>query len=411
MDDVLVIQAARFGDLIQTRRLILSLQREYEVHLALDRSLAPLAGHVYPGVVLHKLVFHGNLSQEACRQNSEQFRKLREIGFKAIYNCNFSPLTSAMCRLFPTELIYGYRPAHDSKGGLLCSPWARLGFRISGMRRAAPLNLVDFWANFTSDPVLPESVNPASCAGGRGIGLAVSGRVERRSLPLDVCAKVLEISWKLLDRPHVKLFGTSQELPKAHKLMRMVSPELANSIRNLCGQTDWPALLEEMHGLDLLLTPDTGLMHLAAFMGVPVIAFFLSSACCHETGPYGAGHRIFQSAPACSPCLESEECPNRIICSVPFSSDLFPRAFARAVQCKPVDSMPGNLQLWRSNFDDAGLALQMLAGRDHFAELRHQARSIIKSYLGLGYREVADTDLLEKLLPESEWMLPARRYC
>ena len=36
--------------------------------------------------------------------------------------------------------------------------------------------------------------------------------------------------------------------------------------------------------LDVLLTPDTGIMHLAAHLGVPVFAFFLSSAWCHETG-------------------------------------------------------------------------------------------------------------------------------
>lgn len=48
---------------------------------------------------------------------------------------------------------------------------------------------------------------------------------------------------------------------------------MRGQVRNLVGKTDWNALIQEVSSLDLLLTPDTGTMHLAASLGVPVLAF------------------------------------------------------------------------------------------------------------------------------------------
>ena len=55
----LVVQLARFGDIVQSKRLILSLRREGDVHLCVDRSLAALARLVYPDCVIHALPAHG----------------------------------------------------------------------------------------------------------------------------------------------------------------------------------------------------------------------------------------------------------------------------------------------------------------------------------------------------------------
>ena len=49
----LVIQLARFGDLLQTKRLLRSLQADGEVHLLVDDSLKSLAHIVYPGIEVH----------------------------------------------------------------------------------------------------------------------------------------------------------------------------------------------------------------------------------------------------------------------------------------------------------------------------------------------------------------------
>ncbi|MBO4301301.1 MAG: heptosyltransferase, partial [Desulfovibrio sp.] len=69
MPSFLVLQAARFGDLVQTKRLLLSLAARGEVHLAVDGGLIPLARRLYPFARLHGLSVHGIPSAAAVEAN------------------------------------------------------------------------------------------------------------------------------------------------------------------------------------------------------------------------------------------------------------------------------------------------------------------------------------------------------
>ncbi len=77
--------------------------------------------------------------------------------------------------------------------------------------------------------------------------------------------------------------------------------------RNLIGQTTLAQLVEELRACRLLLTNDTGTMHLAAHFGVPTVAIFGSTEPA-LTGPLGTGHRVIRHHVACSPCF-LRECP------------------------------------------------------------------------------------------------------
>ena len=76
---------------------------------------------------------------------------------------------------------------------------------------------------------------------------------------------------------------------------------------NLVGKTSLRDLMEELQELDLLLTNDTGTMHLAASLGVPVVAIFGSTEP-RWTGPLGEGHVVLRHHVPCSPCFH-RECP------------------------------------------------------------------------------------------------------
>lgn len=418
MRDVLVVQAARFGDLVQTRRLILSLQREYLVHLAVGEGLAALASLIYPDAVIHPLCLHVPPSPAGLRTNEQAFARLREQVFERVYNCNFSGLTAALCRLFPQEKVMGYRSAHASLGGILRSPWARTGFGASSMRAASPLNLVDFWGWFTEKPLVPQDVNPVAVAGGAGLGVVVAGREARRSLPVTILAPLVDQFFRQMRPASIKLFGLETEKGAARQLLHRLSPAAQAVTRDLCGRTGWPELIAELEGLDLLLTPDTGVMHLAAALGVPVMAFFLSSAWCHETGPYGLGHTIFQSVAPCSPCLENRPCVKDLACHKPFGTAQFLRAVARVFAGQGNVEVPPGLQIWRTAFDGLGSRLDLAAGEDRHESERRMIRSIIMQRLKLADSAASPEPgnpeyrrLLEHFIPDSEWMLPPWRYC
>ena len=77
--------------------------------------------------------------------------------------------------------------------------------------------------------------------------------------------------------------------------------------RILCGETTLPELIGVLSRLRLLLTNDSGPMHLAAAQGVPVVAIF-GPTDWRETAPVGAASRLVREEVECAPC-KLRECP------------------------------------------------------------------------------------------------------
>lgn len=411
MSDFLVLQAARFGDLVQTKRLICTLVQRGQVHLAVDTSLVPIACLLYPKAIVHGLHLHGSLDADALTQNRRIFDQWQHIDFQNIYNCNFSLLTSAICRLFDLERVVGYRPTAT---GIERSSWARMAFRISEKRLFSPLNLVDFWGHFVPDPIPAIDLNPPARGGGQGLGVVLAGRESRRSLPLPLLAAVLQTVFGLMGGPQIRLLGTQTERPAARKLLRLLPVKMHDRVEDLSGKTDWPGLVLALRGLDAIITPDTGIMHLAAHLGVPVLAFFLSSAWCHETGPYGEGHHVWQAVCSCSPCLENIYCPHETGCLKAFSPEGLLRSLAWVLQKQKYPSdMPDGLQIWRSGHDRLGGLFFLLGGNDDRSMERAAVRDILYDFLQLPrslQHRVTDDTLRSWLCPDIEWMLPPGRY-
>ena len=82
------------------------------------------------------------------------------------------------------------------------------------------------------------------------------------------------------------------------------------SVQNLAGQTSLRELMAVLSQCRVLLTNDTGPMHLAAALGVPVVVPFGSTSP-ELTGPGLPGdsrHQLLKSDASCSPCFR-RECP------------------------------------------------------------------------------------------------------
>jgi 3-deoxy-D-manno-octulosonic-acid transferase/heptosyltransferase-1 len=78
---------------------------------------------------------------------------------------------------------------------------------------------------------------------------------------------------------------------------------------NLGGRTKLRELACLYREAALVITTDSGPMHLAAGMGTPVIALFGPTDPA-RTGPYGAGHRIIRRGLDCMPCFR-KRCETR----------------------------------------------------------------------------------------------------
>ncbi|MDR2743826.1 MAG: glycosyltransferase family 9 protein [Desulfovibrio sp.] len=420
MMPILVLQGARFGDLLQSKRLLLTLKNRGKLHLVVDKSLAPLARHIYPDIEIHALNLHVKPGQQALEENKKYLALWRELDFQAVYNCNFSPLTAALCRCFDPDRITGYRP---SASGVHRSSWVRTAFRLSEHRRITPLNLTDFWGHFAPAPLPACKVNPFPRSGGQGIGVVLAGREARRSLPVPLLAEIVCCVFHALDGPHVRLLGTKAERPSARRLMRLLPSKIHRHVEDLSGKTDWSGLIGAVEGLDMLVTPDTGTMHLGAHLGVPVLAFFLSSAFCHETGPYGRGHYVWQAACDCAPCLESAPCRAGLCCLKVFLTKKFLTVLGSFIKGTPLDDalFPEGLQLWKSDLDELGEFFQLCAGLDECG----RPRDFLRRHL-INLSRLPLTDFQREAKPglfappaemgawlyqDADWMLPPERYC
>lgn len=70
---------------------------------------------------------------------------------------------------------------------------------------------------------------------------------------------------------------------------------------SVAGRTDIKALVQVIRSARFMVSNDTGPMHIAAALGVPVFALF-GPANPLRTGPYGKGHTVIRKDIPCSPC-------------------------------------------------------------------------------------------------------------
>lgn len=409
MRHVLVLQLARFGDLIQTKRLLGSIAAEANVkaHLCVDESLATLARMLYPFAQVHALPVHSaqaDATADIFRKAREVFSALRTCDFSEVYLLNYSPLSFACASLFPPERLRGYARANgqDMRGR-----WPSLAFNMMRDRRFAPINLVDLWAGLHPSPIAPERVNPLPSPAGSGrVGVVMAGRDSRRSLPPSVLAECVQAVFQARQGPALVCIGAKSERPLVRRLLRALPSQSAQKIEDRTGSTSLADLPELLSGLDMVLTPDTGAMHLAAHLGVPVQAFFLSSAWCFETGPYGHGHTVWQAMESCSPCREGVACPRSLACLRPFSHE----GFLARLAGKYHPAWPEGLSGCVSVLDAMGVTYRPVDGDDRYASCRGELRSGLHDYLrrgsGAPLSPRMSGEVGEFLYAEADWMLP-----
>jgi heptosyltransferase-2 len=101
----------------------------------------------------------------------------------------------------------------------------------------------------------------------------------------------------------VWLFGSDKD--------RNIGEEIARSSDgttvNLCGRTDLASAIDLLSLAEVVVSNDSGLMHVAAAVGCPVVALYGSSSPEH-TPPLAANARLVRIGIYCSPCF-ARECP------------------------------------------------------------------------------------------------------
>jgi lipopolysaccharide heptosyltransferase II len=107
------------------------------------------------------------------------------------------------------------------------------------------------------------------------------------------CADLLQTAQEL----DVVLLGGAQD----HSVAQAVMEKVSSQITNLAGRTSLREAIGIIERAKIAIGPDTGLMHIAAAVGTPVVSLWGATDPV-RTGPYRSDHLVIRGQAPCSPC-------------------------------------------------------------------------------------------------------------
>ncbi|MDL2317200.1 glycosyltransferase family 9 protein [Desulfovibrio sp. OttesenSCG-928-A18] len=339
--------------------------------------------------------------------------------------CNLTPSLSA--RLLALFLSSGGACEGftvDEHGfGRNSSPWAGLMQNAGASRGISPFNLVDLFRRVAQ---IPSSACPAQKIAGAGdfapsaigdlslktpdqeasasmrrlldarlraeggtaaqhgakggyLALQLGASEDRRRWPAAFFAELGDRLWQEEGICPV-LLGSKGEQGLAERYAALAKhPHI-----NLCGRTNLEELAAALLACRMLVSNDTGTMHYAAGLGIPVLAVFLATAQPFDTGPYQVGSCCLEPDLDCHPCAFGSACPHELRCRKSIAPALVAElvlARLRSGQWQEGDAMRGRgARIWLSVADDRGfMDLRSLSGHD--TQQRSQWLGLQRRYL------------------------------
>ena len=155
------------------------------------------------------------------------------------------------------------------------------------------------------------------------IGISPVARWISKSWPPSFFAEVInKLHIKYPDCKFI-LTGVPEDKVAADEILQLVNN---NSTISMVGETSIAELVELLRHFKLLISNDSGPMHIACALQTPVFGVF-GSTDPDKTGPFGSIHHIFQADVSCGKCFK-RECPGG---TYKCHDAIDPNAFADAV--------------------------------------------------------------------------------
>ncbi|MEO8338459.1 MAG: glycosyltransferase family 9 protein [Nitrospirota bacterium] len=381
MKQVLIINVTRMGDLIQTGPLLSRLREEWPdvaIDLVVDRSFAPTAA-LLTGI---RQVISCDFTRllDDCRTQSKSLvtlmqemtawaSPLRDAGYDRIVNLTFNRQTGLLASYIGAPDLRGITAGPDGSP-IVQNPWLSYFTDLHRHRRFNRFNLVDLYAMGGSGPgtFSPLSVTvPADGRAWADVFLRSQNRTVRQWIAVQVGASDAMKAWRpeyfgrtlahLSRYPGVGFvaIGTAAEA-EAIELAKTAYRAGGGTapILDASGLTTLPQLVGLLSRCQLLLTNDTGPMHLAVGVGTAVIDLSVGHVDHHETGPYGPGHWVIQPDLACSPCGFDQICAHHA-CKDRLIPEEVAKLCLHALGLAPFPSWSAGVRVYQSGTDVDGL--------------------------------------------------------
>lgn len=384
---VLIINITRMGDLVQTIPLVSRLDHEWPgvaIDLIVDKTFAPMAA-LLPGI-RHVLAYDFQGLTNQCRamakdvvslyrEVSEWTQCLADAQYDRIINLTFNRRSGLLASHIEAPDIRGVATAPDGVS-ILHNPWLTYFADMHRYRRFNRFNLVDLYALGGSGPGPHASLklSVTAEAGEWAARLIHSNCKEGVPIAVQIGASEPIKAW----RP--EYFGRtmatlSRQMPVTFVLIgsksevEVVRQALATYraaggvaiVHDAAGQTDLPKLAALLAQCHLLLTNDTGPMHVAVGVGTRVIDLSVGHVDFNETGPYGQGHWVVQPDLECAPCGFDQVCSHHA-CKDRLIPDQIAALCLHVLRKDPFPAAVSGVRCYESTIDGDGLVAYRLRG-------------------------------------------------
>ncbi len=382
--NVLLVNITRLGDMLQATPTIAGIKEENpgcRITVLVEKQFESIC-HWLPNIDDVKTIDLGWTVRSLARGGdglidgydyvTELVEDLRAQNYDYCLNMSSSAYTALLLRLINIKRHGGWT-SDDEGHRLIESDWAKL-FACSVFhqnRRFNSINLVDVFRCSADVEKHPQRLlinvaeeEKAHCrrlieeAGFTNTGPLIAiqagaSQEKRQWAPVRFIRLIKTLTEKYGAR--VVLTGTAKELTIIDKIKAGCPGP--NAVV-LAGKTNISQLAALLSLCDLLITGDTGPMHISVAAGTPVIAMFLASAYGYETGPYSEGNLVLQPVISCCPCNPNKPCA-RPDCHDRIDPDMLADLAMRRVQGE-VTSLPAGYAdpktviIYRSYFDEFG---------------------------------------------------------
>lgn len=336
---ICVIKPSALGDVVQALPLLPVLHERFpnaRIDWVINQELADLlVGHPH----LHELLpFH---RRGTARQYLHLLHDLRERQYDLVFDLQGLMRSGLMAAATGAPLRVGLETSREG-AGFAChltipqtgkvTPAFRRYWRIAeelGIGDRPPQTIVH-----TADSDRAWATSELRVLSGPILAIHPGARWMTKRWPVEKFAVVANKAMRQYGFS-VVILGSKAEMPVANELQTLLQGFVSRkTVLNLTGQTSLKQLAAVLSVVDVVLTNDSGPMHLAAGLGKSVLGVFTCTSPV-TSGPPGGQHELVATQVSCAASYK-KQCPHsgrsHLCCMDELSTERVSAAFVRLIE-------------------------------------------------------------------------------
>jgi lipopolysaccharide heptosyltransferase II len=308
---VLILKPSSLGDVVQALPVLRLVRRhlpQSSIYWWIDANLAPLLAGDPDLTGLVEFERRNWAAPHHLRQLWRNVNWSRSQNFDWVIDLQCLARTGALAWLARGRFTIGLDEPREGARGFYDVAVRRPSFHthaVDWYLRVLPELGVQIDWNFDwlpPQPAVAQAVQDKWTHGhSRWVALQPGARWLNKRWPAEYFGQVIQTLARDEADLRFALFGGSEDSPLTQAIIAQAPRDRC---LDLAGKTTLTEMVEWVRLSQLLITNDTGPMHVAAALGKPVVALFGPTEP-RRTGPYGQLHNVLQIQLPCVPCLSS----------------------------------------------------------------------------------------------------------